>query len=181
MKNVLEAGLNNLNPIGHPTPTLLNIGRIENTGDFRLFSEGFSPSVIRTEMAVWKEREDVMSVLGLESRLPVPEMLLPVGDFLRYRGSDTTPSMGFEAMWLSIEPTNPVNKHRFLVEDVPYGMVPYASIGSMLGVKTPCTDAIIQIASVVCQKDFWIEGRTVDKLEIDGMDAKKIFDFLYKG
>ena len=43
---------------------------------------------------------------------------------------------------------------RHLTEDIPYGLVTYSSLGKMLGVPTPVTDAIISLSEVLLQKDF---------------------------
>jgi opine dehydrogenase len=44
----------------------------------------------------------------------------------------------------------------------------------MLGVRTPTIRAIIQLASGMHGRDFWKEGRTVDRLGIKGMSVKDI-------
>jgi hypothetical protein len=56
---------------------------------------------------------------------------------------------------------------RHLKEDVPYGLVTYSSLGRMLGVPTPVTDAIITMAEVLLSKDFRAMGRTVEAMGID--------------
>jgi len=53
-------------------------------------------------------------------------------------------------------------------------LVPLASIGDMLKVKTPCIKFIISIASFMRGKDFLKEGRTVEKLGLKGMSIKDI-------
>jgi hypothetical protein len=56
-----------LNLIAHPAATLLNVGRIEYSGPFRLWREGVTPSVAKLIEAVDKERLSVMKALGLKN------------------------------------------------------------------------------------------------------------------
>ena len=53
-------------------------------------------------------------------------------------------------------------------------LVPMASIGEMLGVPVPTIRAMIHLASLIQGRDFWKEGRTVDRLGIKGMSVKDI-------
>jgi opine dehydrogenase len=64
--------------------------------------------------------------------------------------------------------------HRYISEDVPASLVPIASIGEMLGVRTPAMRSIIHLASIMHGADYWASGRTVDKLGIAGMSVKDI-------
>jgi opine dehydrogenase len=71
-------------------------------------------------------------------------------------------------------------EHRYITEDVPTSLVPIVSIGEMLKIPTPAIRAIIHLASVMHDVDYWAEGRTVDKLGIQGMSIKDIM-FLVVG
>lgn len=53
-------------------------------------------------------------------------------------------------------------------------LVPLASLGDRLKVETPTIKFIIHIASIIRDKDFWAEGRTVEKLGIKDMSIKEI-------
>ena len=64
--------------------------------------------------------------------------------------------------------------HRYLLEDVPFSLVPIASLGDLLHVPTPTTKSLIQLASVIHGVDFWKTGRTVEKLGLVGKDVKYI-------
>ena len=71
---------------------------------------------------------------------------------------------------------------RHLKEDIPYGLVTYSSLGRMLGVPTPVTDAIITLAEVLLRKDFRSIGRTVESLGIDPKwSPKKLAKYLRDG
>jgi hypothetical protein len=62
---------------------------------------------------------------------------------------------------------------RHLKEDIPYGLVTYWSLGRMLGVPTPVTDAIITLSEELLQTDFRAMGRTVEAMGIDPRWSKE--------
>jgi opine dehydrogenase len=71
---------------------------------------------------------------------------------------------------------------RHLTEDVPYGLVTWASLGRMLSVPTPASDAIITLASVLNGEDYWALGRTVDKMGINPTWSKvRLKEYLEEG
>ena len=54
--------------------------------------------------------------------------------------------------------------HRYIREDIGYGLVPMAEIGRLLGIKTPVMDALITLASTALGVDFRVEGLTLEKM-----------------
>jgi len=70
---------------------------------------------------------------------------------------------------------------RFIPEDIPYGLVTWSSLGDMIGVASPLMKAIITIASSLNQKNYLIEGRTVEKLGLAGMNVNQLNQFLSEG
>jgi opine dehydrogenase len=73
-------------------------------------------------------------------------------------------------------------KARHLTEDVPYGLVTWASLGRMLGVPTPASEAIITLASILNKEDYWALGRTVEKMGIDPKWSKdRLSKYLEEG
>jgi opine dehydrogenase len=71
--------------------------------------------------------------------------------------------------------------HRFLNEDVPYGLVAIAELGRVAGVPTPCADAVIDIASVVAGRSYRAEGLTRERMGIAGLDAAAVNTLLKDG
>jgi len=59
--------------------------------------------------------------------------------------------------------------HRYIKEDVGYGLVPMAEIGKLLGIETPVMDALITLASVALGIDFRVEGLTLEKMGLAGV------------
>lgn len=62
------------------------------------------------------------------------------------------------------------------------GLVLYSSLGAALGVPTPVSAAVVQIASVVAKHDFAADqARTVETLGMAGMDKELMRRFILDG
>jgi opine dehydrogenase len=72
-------------------------------------------------------------------------------------------------------------QHRFIFEDIPTGLVPFASLGELLNVPTPNIKLIIKVASLLVKTDLWSIGRTVQKLGLSGLNAKEIQKLVTEG
>ncbi|HLW59622.1 MAG TPA: NAD/NADP octopine/nopaline dehydrogenase family protein [bacterium] len=62
--------------------------------------------------------------------------------------------------------------HRYLIEDVPYGLVALAELAQVADVATPPMKSLVSISSVLASRNFWVEGRTLDKMGLSGIAAK---------
>ena len=63
-------------------------------------------------------------------------------------------------------------------DEVPNSLVPLASLGASLGVPTPAIRALVDLACVMTDVDWWSAGRTVATLGLDGMTADEMRDFV---
>jgi opine dehydrogenase len=43
-----------------------------------------------------------------------------------------------------------------------------------MGVETPTMNAVIELANTLLGRDFWAEGRTLERLGLAGMAAEEI-------
>jgi opine dehydrogenase len=67
-------------------------------------------------------------------------------------------------------PGTPASLHmRYITEDVPYGLVGWASMGRQWSVPTPTIDALIQLASVIERVDYRQHGVTAKSMGIEGL------------
>ena len=179
-RNILEVVLNNINFPIHPVVTLLNLGRAEYTkGDFDFYGEGVTPSVAKIMEAVDAERRAVGRALGLE--LP---SLYELVSFM-YKSSGLKGKDLYEL--LSTSPVHTRTKgpdsihHRYVTEDVPYGLVPIASLCEHLGIPCPTTRAIVHLYSVALGRDLMVEGINVEKLGWKEAGRKEIVEIVEKG
>jgi len=170
-ESVLQTTLQNGNPVIHPAVTLLNAGLLERTGgDFLFYEEGVTESVGRLIAAVDGERLAIAAALGVTIHSD-PALGVRQG-YMREENYSTGYSRapGF----LGIKAQNRLD-HRYLTEDVGYGLVFMTDLAARLGVPTPVMDSVIAIASVVLDRHFRAEGeRTLGTLGLDGMSAEEL-------
>ena len=169
--SVLQTSLQNANPIIHPAVTLSNAARIEMTGgDFLFYEEGVSDSVGRLIEALDKERIAIGEKLGI-TILTDPEMGMRQGYMLENNyGSGYRKAPGFLGIG-----AQPQLDHRYLHEDVGYGLVFMSGLGRQVGVETPGIDAVIKVATIVMARDYRAEGlRTPETLGIAGHSVEEL-------
>ena len=69
----------------------------------------------------------------------------------------------------------PLLDHRYLNEDVGYGLVFMSELGQQIDIATPGIDAVITVASIVMARDYRAEGlRTPRSLDIAGYSAEQL-------
>ena len=180
--NVLETGLSNINAIMHPAGMLGNTGWIEKSGgEFLWYYEGITPSIGRWIDAVDAERLAMVRRLGLAP--------LRFVDIFHQAGLTTSTGRESGSACQAIhesEPNMTIKSppsldHRYIREDVGYGLVPMAEIGKLTGVKTPVMDALITLASTALGEDFRAEGLTLEKMGLAGATAEQTLKILQCG
>ena len=163
-----------MNAIHHPPATICNAGRIENTdGNFYHYFEGISPSVGRLIDYFDTERRKVAMALEVETKTFV-EHFHQMG-YTTDEARNTR--LAYEAFHQSI-PDRFIKApksldHRFLDEDIPYGLVLLSELGRLAGIKTPSIDAMIHLAEVCTGKPYRNEGLTLERL---GLKDKNVDD-----
>jgi opine dehydrogenase len=180
--NLLETVFPYTNAIHHPPAILCNAGRVEATGgDYYHYYDGISPAVGRMIDTLDVERLAIARALGAHV-LPFVEQF--------YRNGYTTEAahktgLAYEAFHQS-EPDRWIRApasldHRYLNEDVPYGLVLLSELGRLAAVETPAIDAMIHLASVATGNDYRARGLTLDRVGLSGRDAASAVALLERG
>jgi opine dehydrogenase len=180
--NVLETGLSNINAVFHPPGMLMNAGWIEHTdGGFLFYREGITESVGRVVSALDAERVEIARALGIPSRTFL-ETFHAVGltsDAALKSGSVAQACRDSEPNWTLKSP--PSLDHRYVHEDVGYGLVPMAAFGRLAGVACPVIDAHIDLLSEAVGIDYRTTGLTLEKLGLDGKSPADVLKFVSEG
>jgi opine dehydrogenase len=174
-QNVLETSLNNVAPVVHPGTVLLNTQVIERTAageDLKFYKDQVTATIATLVMAkIDREKQDVARAIGLREVWSLldwyRESYHVVGDTI-YEAIMANPYYeGFTA------PSHLLAQNHVL-DDVPNSLVPIASFGRAVGVRTPTIDSLIHLASAMCAIEWWEEGRTVERLGLGGMTAAEM-------
>ena len=176
-KTVIEPAFGHLAPLLHPLGSLLNAGRIERShGEFYIYEEGMTPSVVRVIEAMDRERLEIGENLGVQLPTGV-EMMVES----KYGPKGT--------LWESLNGSaglTPVKgptslESRYITEDIPYSLVAWASVGHLVGVDTPIMDAVINIGSAIMGMNCWEEGRNLARMGLEGLTLEQTLAYLENG
>ncbi|MEK5214661.1 NAD/NADP octopine/nopaline dehydrogenase family protein [Psychrobacillus sp. FSL H8-0487] len=177
VSNILEAGLSSMNPIDHPPGTILNAGRIERSnGEFYIYEEGMTPSVIRVMEQLDEERLNIGQQFGL-NLMTIAELLHTSG----YGPKGTTGEVlnGSQSLTPIKGPTS-LNS-RYLSEDIPFGLRTFASIASHIGLETPVMDSLITLGEILVGESLQSDERTIKELGISELSSEEIIEFIRTG
>ena len=180
--NVLETALGNLNAIFHPPGMVMNTGWIEHTGgSFLFYRDGITEGIGRVTAAVDAERIAIARALGV----PFQTFL----EIFHRAGLTTDAALASGSIARACRESEP-NKairapsslmHRYVQEDVGFGLVPFAAFGNLAGIKTPTIDALIQLAGIATATDFRADGLTLDKMGLAECSLAALPNFLHEG
>lgn len=174
--DMLTIALSNLNPQNHLGIALCNFTRMER-GEQWSQNENTTESVGRLLEALDAERLAIAAAIGCKVRTIQEHFHLsfhvppgPVGQMARAiheRGGG-----GFG-------PTT--TETRYVLEDVPYGLVPTTLLGLLSGVETPLHEAGIRIFSALYGRDLAAENDLLPALGINRMTLGDLRELVQSG
>jgi opine dehydrogenase len=176
-KNVMETSLGNANAIMHPAPSILNLSMIESRHKWFYYVEGITPTIGSFVEDLDRERLALAKSFGIE--------LSPILEWYRV-------AYGVEAATLSEAcRKNPAYqkiagqkefKTRYIMEDVPFSMLPMIEIGKLQGVAMHRMELIAGIAQYLVREDSFIPGgRTLKNLGLAGMSRDQFAEYIQTG
>ncbi|MGW1420799.1 NAD/NADP octopine/nopaline dehydrogenase family protein [Bradyrhizobium manausense] len=171
----LSAALMNGGPIIHPPLILMNAGPLEFQERYDIHNEGTQPSVRRVMDALDQERIAVREALGYR---PYHYPLRDTYGSDRWMYGDTHKVLVDSGDWR--EKIN-LTEHRYMTEDVHYGLGFLVSVANWVGVPAPTATGLLAIASAICSRDLAKGPRTMASLGLAGRSPKEVCDMLMVG
>lgn len=155
--SVAYTSLSNVGMVLHCAPVLMNVGWIESEkADFRYYYDGISKSVAIFLEKIDCERIKVSKAAGYD--------IESVADWLRrsYKvdGKNLYECIRNNEAYREIDAPPTINT-RYIVEDIPNGLVPIEDLGKQLGVETTNISTIINLANSLMDTDYRKEGRRI--------------------
>jgi opine dehydrogenase len=180
--DALETAFMDINAVEHPPQIICNAGWVEHTrGEYLFYFEGTTPSVGRVIDRLDEERRAVAASLGVRTR-PFVEVFHEMG-YTTARAAEV--GTAFAALqdsapnrWIKGPPNL---DHRYLHEDVGWGLVPWAELGRSRLVPTPLMDALITLGGALAGRDYRAEGLTLERLGLAGRGSEELSNYLQEG
>ncbi|CAB1084050.1 hypothetical protein JY97_16905 [Alkalispirochaeta odontotermitis] len=174
--NVLATSLGNANAMMHPAPTLLNTSLIESGRDWRYYMDGITPSIGAFVEALDKERLAVAAAFGVS----LPSIL----EWYRLRYGATGDTLSYTVKrnqaYAGVQGQKTLHT-RYLLEDIPTGLVPMAHLGRMAGVDVSRMETVITLGEFMIGKDLTTSGRSLENLGLAGMTIRQIREYIETG
>jgi opine dehydrogenase len=178
-ENVLETSLNNVGGVIHPTVMLLNVHILEEAAagaDRRFYKNQVGPTVAGLVMEKLDgEKCAVGHALGLG------------GIWTTKQWYEESYHVGGESLWEAMQ-RNPYYEgfhasthllgYNHILDEIPNSLVPVPELGRALGVETPMTDAIVDLACAMCAIDFRAHGRTLEVLGLAGKSREEMLAYV---
>lgn len=177
--NVLETSIFNVNPISHIPGVILNTGWIEHTKGAFTFNVGGNTSSLKKVKKIMKqERNNLAENLGFNSK----NMEKRINDFYKkWYGDPEKRRQHQEKYYQNVNDAPPNLNHRYLTEDIIYGLVPMCYLADLTGSKSPTCKALIHLANIVNDINYWNEGITLNSLGLENMNVEQILRYVNTG
>ena len=175
-EGLLAIALSNLNPQNHLGIALCNLTRIEK-GEVWEQTLNITPSVARLLEQLDSERLAIAGALDLKVRNIFEHFSLsfhvPFGSV-----SDMVKSM-IENGHKGTGPTT--LETRYVIEDVPYGLVPTVWLGKLTGCPAKLHEAGIILFNALYERDFFSENKLMPAINMESMSLNELKIISYNG
>ncbi|MDO9438870.1 NAD/NADP octopine/nopaline dehydrogenase family protein [Hydrogenophaga sp.] len=166
---LLAPTLANINPCTHAAEVIPNLSRIDLAETWSLFGN-FTHSVAALAELLDAERLGIARAYGLE--LPTlrehyhRSYHVPLGSLVEMTGEMSRRGLG---------PSGPVSlNHRYIVEDVPFGLVFLEAMARTADVPTPAISGSITLLEALGAQNFRTENFLVDALALGRHDVRSL-------
>ncbi|WZL72494.1 NAD/NADP octopine/nopaline dehydrogenase family protein [Clostridiaceae bacterium 35-E11] len=176
LDNVMMTSLDNTNPIIHPPATLFSTSLVESNKDWLFYWDGITTSIGNFIEAMDHERLNIAEKLGYK--------MDAIKD--QYRTEYHAAGENLSEIFKNTDAYSGVYgqktlETRYILEDIPMGLVPFVSLGKKLGVKVERMETIIKLSEFMLQKDLTSYGRSFKNMGLNGMSIDEIMDLIING
>ncbi len=163
--DALSGALMNAGPIIHPPLIVMNAGPIEHFDKWDIHREGTQPSIRRVTDVLDAERMAVREVLGYgPPHYPLRDHY--TSDRWMY-GNLAHDKLVDSGDW---KEKLDLTRHRYMREDVGYGLAFLVSVCEWAGVRCPVARGLLELGAAVTGEDYHHGPRTLRSLGLERLD-----------
>jgi opine dehydrogenase len=174
--SVLHTGLANVGALLHPVITLYNAERIARGDSFDFYTEGVTARVASVLAAADAERQAIARAYGID----VLSLRGWIAAAYGHHAECIQAAVGGNPAYRGIKAPTTLD-HRYLLEDVPTGLVPLLELGEAAGLALPTLGGLVNLARSTLGGELWRGARTLDVLGLAGLDTAEIKSLVKEG
>ncbi|MEZ5739474.1 MAG: NAD/NADP octopine/nopaline dehydrogenase family protein [Burkholderiaceae bacterium] len=175
IEDALSGALMNAGPIIHPPLILMNAGPLEHFERWDIHNEGTQPSIRRVTDDLDGERIAIREALGYA---PYHYPLRDHYESDCWMYGDAHDRLVGSGDWRE---HIRLTEHRYMTEDVAFGLSLLVSIGVHAGVPTPVASGLLALGRSVCGGSFLYGERTLATLGLDTLSREAWQAMLQQG
>jgi opine dehydrogenase len=175
-RSVLHTGLSNLGAIIHPSITLFNADRIEGSDSFDFYAQGVTQEVADVLAAADEERLAIANAHGETVQSLTDWVAAAYG----HRADTIREALGSNPAYVGIKAPATL-QHRYLLEDVPTGLIPLIALGAVAGIAAPTLRHLENLARRKLVRQCWQCPRTLHALGLEGLTSEEIHAVVQRG
>lgn len=168
--DILAIALSNLNPPAHMASSLLNFTRIERAEHWENYG-CITEGVGRLIEALDRERLAVAAAFGVAARTIVEHYVL---SFNVAAGSVHAMAQQVNRMRGGNPPGPKSVDTRYVLEDVPFGLVPIVALARIAGVPVPLHEAGVELFSAIYARDFRRDNDLLEPIGLERMTVAEL-------
>ncbi|MGH8692411.1 MAG: NAD/NADP octopine/nopaline dehydrogenase family protein [Burkholderiales bacterium] len=171
VEDALSGALMNAGPIIHPPLIFMNAGPLEHFERWDIHKEGTQPAIRRVTDALDAERIAARAALGYRPpHFPLADHYRPDGEEWMY-GRRVHKKLTDSGDWRE---RIVLTEHRYMREDVEYGLAFLVSVCEWAGVACPVARGLLALGSAVLGRDLRATGRTLENLRLAAMSRDEL-------
>jgi opine dehydrogenase len=171
VEDALSAALMNAGPIIHPPLIFMNAGPLEHFERWDIHKEGTQPAIRRVTDALDAERIAAREALGYRApHFPLADHYRADGDEWMY-GRRVHKKLTDSGDWRE---RIVLTEHRYMREDVEYGLAFLASVCEWAGVACPVARGLLALGSAVLGRDLRQGPRTFETLGLARLGREEL-------
>lgn len=176
VSSTLKTSIDNINAMMHGAPSLLNVARIEAKPhqDYQYYKEGLTPTICDVLEQMDQERIAIAKAFGFQQRTLRQEY---IDMYSCGEPSNTLYELLQKCNAYDGLMAQKTLRNRYIMEDIPFSLVPISALGQIAGVATPTIDTIIKLGRIMIGPDLE-EGRTAKNLGIEKMTVEELKGYI---
>lgn len=176
-QNVIETGFSNINPILHVPILISNLSNIDNKNNILMYYEALTNSIGKIVESLDKERMSLNN-FGEDIQLkPMSNIYKSWYYHQGARGSSFMELAGKNPIYYESKLPDTLT-HRYLLEDIPYGLIPMISVLDKFEVQSNNIRSIVNTASLISEIDFYKNARTLNTLRLHQKSKEQIINYI---